>query len=254
MLACGMGIVALVAATLARVGVTGRELYASVALAALAPLALGTVVLTRFDLWPALLIAAALAALVSGRDRLGFGLLGLATAAKLFPAVLLPVALVYAARRGRQNAWQLSSLRGRRPVLLPFLTCSRGVWASIERQTGRPLQIESLGRRLLLAASSSVLYEPTVVSTFGSQNLSGSLPDRARFASDASSGRRRRRGLARSRASPRPDRRAPRRLGCGGRRLRRVRKGPLAAVPDLARSARAARGRRLGSRSRRCCS
>ena len=181
MLACGMGIVALVAATLARVGVTGRELYASVALAALAPLALGTVVLTRFDLWPALLIAAALAALVSGRDRLGFGLLGLATAAKLFPAVLLPVALVYAARRGGQYAMAALVVFMGAVCLcfLPFLLLApEGVWASIERQTGRPLQIESLGAALLLAGKQLGLYEPTVVSTFGSQNLAGSLPDR----------------------------------------------------------------------------
>lgn len=181
MLACGMGIVALVAATLARVGVTGRELYASVALAALAPLALGTVVLTRFDLWPALLIAAALAALVSGRDRLGFGLLGLATAAKLFPAVLLPVALVYAARRGGQYAMAALVVFMGTVCLcfLPFLLLApEGVWASIERQTGRPLQIESLGAALLLAGKQLGLYEPTVVSTFGSQNLAGSLPDR----------------------------------------------------------------------------
>ena len=181
MLACGMGVVALVAATLVRVGVAGRELYASVALAALAPLALGSVVLTRFDLWPALLTVAALAALVSGRDRLGLGVLGLATAAKLYPAVLLPVALVYAARRGRQNvlAALVSFVGALLLCFLPFLLLApEGVWASIERQTGRPLQIESLGAALLLAGKQLGLYEPTVVSTFGSQNVSGSLPDR----------------------------------------------------------------------------
>ena len=181
MLACGMGIVALVAATLVRVGVAGRELYAYVALAALTPLALGSVVLTRFDLWPALLTVAALAALVSGRDRLGLGVLGLATAAKLYPAVLLPVALVYAARRGRQNvlAALVSFVGALLLCFLPFLLLApEGVWASIERQTGRPLQIESLGAALLLAGKQLGLYEPTVVSTFGSQNVSGSLPDR----------------------------------------------------------------------------
>jgi hypothetical protein len=181
MLACGMGIVALVAATLVRVGVAGRELYAYVALAALAPLALGSVVLTRFDLWPALLTVATLAALVSGRDRLGLGVLGLATAAKLYPAVLLPVALVYAARRGRQNvlAALVSFVGALLLCFLPFLLLApEGVWASIERQTGRPLQIESLGAALLLAGKQLGLYEPTVVSTFGSQNVSGSLPDR----------------------------------------------------------------------------
>jgi hypothetical protein len=176
-----MGIVALVAATLARVGVVGRELYAFAALAALAPLALGSVVLTRFDLWPALLTVAAVAALVSGRDRLGLGVLGLATAAKLYPAVLLPVALVYVARRGRQNA--LAALVAFMGALLlcflPFLLLApEGVWASIERQTSRPLQIESLGAALLLAGKQLGLYEPTVVSTFGSQNVVGSLPDR----------------------------------------------------------------------------
>ena len=181
MLACGMGVVALVAATLVRVGVAGRELYAYVALAALTPLALGSVVLTRFDLWPALLTVAALAALVSGRDRLGLGVLGLATAAKLYPAVLLPVALVYAARRDRQNvlAALVSFVGALLLCFLPFLLLApEGVWASIERQTGRPLQIESLGAALLLAGKQLGLYEPTVVSTFGSQNVSGSLPDR----------------------------------------------------------------------------
>ena len=57
------------------------------------PLLLGSVVLTRFDLYPAALVAGALAALVHRRDRLGFGLLGAAVAVKLYPAVLVPVAL-----------------------------------------------------------------------------------------------------------------------------------------------------------------
>ena len=39
--------------------------------AALAPLLLGSVILSRFDLWPAAIVAAALAALVSGRVRTG---------------------------------------------------------------------------------------------------------------------------------------------------------------------------------------
>src|SRR6478752_6619631 len=45
------------------------------------------VVLSRFDLWPAALTAAALAALLSGRLRLGHLALGAAVAAKLYPAV-----------------------------------------------------------------------------------------------------------------------------------------------------------------------
>ncbi|HSP73928.1 MAG TPA: glycosyltransferase 87 family protein, partial [Gaiellaceae bacterium] len=77
-------------------------LAARLAFVALAPLALGSVYLTRFDLWPAALTAAALAALLAGRDRLGMGVLGLATAAKLYPAVLLPLAVAWAwRRRGR---------------------------------------------------------------------------------------------------------------------------------------------------------
>ena len=47
------------------------------------PLLLGSVVLTRFDLWPAALVAGALAALVHDRHRLGLGLLGAAIAVKL---------------------------------------------------------------------------------------------------------------------------------------------------------------------------
>ena len=54
---------------------------------ALAPLLAGSLILSRFDLWPALLTVAALAALLAERHRLGWGLLGAAVAAKLWPLV-----------------------------------------------------------------------------------------------------------------------------------------------------------------------
>ena len=145
------------------------------------PLALGTVVLTRYDLWPAALAAAALTAVLVGRDRLGLAVLGLAVAAKLYPLVLLPPLLVYV---GRRRGWREAAIgfgsfvTVLAVVVLPFaVVAPDGLVDSLERQLGRPLQIESLGASVLLAAHQLGLYEPTVVSSYGSQNLAGSLPD-----------------------------------------------------------------------------
>jgi hypothetical protein len=181
MLACGAAAVALVALTLHLVGASPARLFAATALAGVAPLALGSVVLTRFDLWPAMLTVAAAAALVCDRHRLGFAALSLAVAAKLYPVVLLPLALVYTGRR--RGARELLAALGVFVLVLgatvvPFaILAADGLGHALERQLGRPLQIESLGSALLLAVHRVGSYEPTVVSSFGSQNLTGSLPD-----------------------------------------------------------------------------
>ena len=181
MLACGAAAVAFLAIALAALEPSRARLYAGVALAALSPLALGSVILTRYDLWPAALCAAALAAFVSGRERLGFAALALAVAAKIYPLVLLPLALVYAGRQrgGREAAIGLGVFAAVLTLLFgPFaLVAPDGLVDSFERQAGRPLQIESLGSALLLAAHQVALYTPAVVSSHGSQNLAGSLPD-----------------------------------------------------------------------------
>jgi hypothetical protein len=177
---CAVATIVLLAVTLSAAGAGTVRLYAATAFAGIMPLLLGSVILTRFDLWPAALAAGALAALVSGRDRLGLGVLGLATAAKLYPAVLLPIALVWVARRRgpREAALGLGLFAAViAAFLLPFAILSPGgVAHSLTTQLGRPLQIESLGAGILLAAHQLGLYDPTVVSTHGSQNLSGSLP------------------------------------------------------------------------------
>jgi hypothetical protein len=178
---CGAAAVALVAVTLVRDRAGPRRLALGCALAALAPLALGSVLLTRFDLWPAALVAAALAALVSGRERLALGALGLGIAAKIYPVVLLPIFVAFVWKRhGRRPALIATGVAAAvvAACVLPFLALSpHGVWESSLRQTSRPLQIETLGSALLLALHHAAGLQLTMVSSHGSQNLAGRLPD-----------------------------------------------------------------------------
>ena len=137
--------------------------------------------LSRFDLWPAMLTVGALAALVSGRERLGGGVLGVAIAVKVYPAVLVPLGLAYVWRRsGRREAllWLGIVAAVVVAIFLPFLVIAPGgVWDSVVRQTTRPLQIESLGSSLLLAAHQALGVSITMRSGHGSQNLAGTAPD-----------------------------------------------------------------------------
>ena len=158
-----------------------REVWGALLFAALAPLAVGSVILSRFDLWPAAFVVGALAALVSNWVRLGHGLLGFAVSAKLFPAVLLPLSLAYVWKRsGRREALTCLGIAGAviAVVFLPFLVLSPGgVWHSLSVQLGRPLQVESLGSALLLAAHHVFDTGVTGDTSHGSQNLAGSSAD-----------------------------------------------------------------------------
>ena len=181
MWACAVAAVVALGLALSAVDAGTARLYAAVCFLALAPLALGTVILSRYDLWPAALTIGALAALVGRRERVGFGLLGLAVAAKIYPLVLLPLALVWTAKqRGTRELWVgLVCFAGVLALcFVPFLILAPGgVAHSIGTQLGRPLQLESLGAALLLAADQLGIYEATVESSHGSQNLAGSWPD-----------------------------------------------------------------------------
>jgi len=142
-----------------------------------APLLLGSVYLSRFDLWPAALTLVALALLVAGRPRLGLGGLGLAATAKLYPVVLAPIAVAHVWRtRGRREALIAAGafLGVAAAIVIPFAVVSPGgVWDGFWQQAGRPLQIESLGSGLLLAAHHVFGLELTMDSSHGSQNLAG---------------------------------------------------------------------------------
>jgi hypothetical protein len=178
---CACGALLAMAAALGALRASPRRLAAALGFAALAPLVLGSVIVYRYDLWPAALTVAGLAAILVGRERLGFGALGLGVAVKVFPAVLVPPALAYVWRtRGRRQALLCLAVGAAvaAACLVPFLALApHGVWESVVRQTTRPLQIESLGSAMLLAAHQVGGLDVTMESSHGSQNLAGSLPD-----------------------------------------------------------------------------
>jgi uncharacterized membrane protein len=177
MAACGGALIIALAFALGALGASSVRFFGALALAAIAPLLLGSVVLSRFDLWPAALTATALAALVSGRFRLGHGLLGAGILAKVWPGVLVPLAVVHVWRtRGRREALVCLGVTVAvvAAVVLPFAVLApHGVWTSFERQASRPLQIESLGAALIVASHHVFGTGVTMVSSHGSQNIGG---------------------------------------------------------------------------------
>jgi hypothetical protein len=170
------GALALIAMALT-LRVIGGALWAPLLFAALAPLALGSVILSRFDLWPAALAAGGIAALVSARCRLGHVLLGLGAAAKFYPGVLLPLAVAYVWKtRGRREALVSLALALSvfALVFLPFVVLSPGgVWHSVSVQLGRPLQVESLGAAFLLVTHNVFGFGLAGETSHGSQNVAG---------------------------------------------------------------------------------
>jgi hypothetical protein len=154
--------------------VAGRR---AAVLTAVAPLALGSVVISRYDLWPAALVAVGIATVLRGRSTTSALLLGTAFAAKLWPAVLAPLVVVWLARtRGPRAAaqWAAAAVATAAVWFLPFVALSPGgVGHTFHSQLARPLQLESLGGAVLIAAHKIGGTTLHLTDSFGSQNLTG---------------------------------------------------------------------------------
>jgi hypothetical protein len=150
-------IIVLTALTLSAMARPYRTVMLSLAVVALSPLLIGQVLPERFDVWPAALTGAALAAFVRERYRMGGTVLGLGAAAKIYPALLLPVLVIVAVRRRgvREGVFVAASAVGALvAVLVPFSIASfSGTWRSLRIQFTGGLQIESLASSLLVIAS-----------------------------------------------------------------------------------------------------
>jgi uncharacterized membrane protein len=180
---CGAATIVVLALLLVRFGAARARLWTALLLFAVSPVALGPISLNTYDAWPALLTVAALALLVAASPVAAFAVLGLAFAAKVYPVVLVPPALVYAWRTAGRRA-ALRSLAAFAAVagilILPFLALSpHGLAQSFRAQAARALQVESLGGALLGVADRVGWYGAHVVHRTGhaiSYDLTGTLP------------------------------------------------------------------------------
>jgi uncharacterized membrane protein len=175
--ACGSGCIAAAASALRGVEAGAERMWLALLAIGVSPLILGSLFDTRFDLWPALLAVAALAAIVRERPVMSGLLLGLGFAAKLWPAVLLPIALAHLwRRRGRMSAFAVGAafVAVSAACFLPFAVLGPdGLRAMFTDQLDRPLQVESLGAAVLMAAQHLGMSPLATVSSHGAQGLSG---------------------------------------------------------------------------------
>jgi uncharacterized membrane protein len=161
--------------TLRRLGASRPHMWLSLVVTAAFPLLLGNVAASRYDVWPALLTALTVAALVAERPRLACALIGTGIVAKLYPVVLLPIALVVLWRRDRVRG----VLEGAGVALgvclagfgLFLARAPEGLWHGIWRQLSRPLQIESSAASLWAFAHVVGGLHVHPVKSYGSDNI-----------------------------------------------------------------------------------
>jgi|tagenome__1003787_1003787.scaffolds.fasta_scaffold20986696_4 uncharacterized membrane protein len=142
---------------------------------AIAPLLAGSLMRGYFDVAPIALTMASLVAILYGRVKLGFSLLGLAVMTKGFPLVVAPIALAWLLGRGqrRQALEGLATLALVAGVLgLAVLAFSPGgAWYAIHYQTARPLEIESTPATMLYVWDWLFGRRGRMFGSFGSINL-----------------------------------------------------------------------------------
>jgi Glycosyltransferase family 87 len=134
-------------------------------------LATGHLLVARFDLLPAVLVAGTLLALVQRRDRLAGVLAGLAFMTKLYPLLLLPPVLALLWGWGeRRRALPLlgCAAAAALAVAAPFLIAAPGPFVrAVFLYGARPFQFESVPGSLILALQGPAV----VIGSFGSDNV-----------------------------------------------------------------------------------
>jgi hypothetical protein len=153
-------VVVLTTLTLGAVARPAGAVLLALAVIAASPLLLERVLTERFDIWPAALTAAALAAAVHGHHRIGGLLLGVGAAAKLYPALLLPTLAIVAVRqRGRREGLWVTGVAAAAAaaIMLPFAIVSPSdTGSALAVQLRGGLQIETLASSVLVMAGHAI--------------------------------------------------------------------------------------------------
>src|SRR5205814_821704 len=154
---CGVGVLACAVVILRALRAPLPQALAAIAVLAAAPLLAGPIFLNAYDLWPAFLLALALALLVLDHPVAACAVIGAAAAAKVYPVAVLPIALLAIEARRRRTA--LLAFAGIVILAhLPFAILGPGgLRYSYSVQARRGLELNSLGGALLLAVGHPTL-------------------------------------------------------------------------------------------------
>jgi len=168
--------VVLLCGALARAGGHGNDAAPRAMLAAaVMPVLCGALLRTHFDLFPVALVLGALLLLAHDRPRAGFAVLAIAVMTKVFPIVLVPVAIAWLIARGRRHdAWQgalvcaavVAAIAAAAVAVSPD-----GALDAVRYHLDRPVQIESSPALVLLGLDAAGAGHATSVSSFRSDGL-----------------------------------------------------------------------------------
>jgi hypothetical protein len=154
--------------------------FAGWALVLLPPVA-GALVRTHIDLLPAALTLAGLALVVRRRPGWGLAVLGLATMAKLYPAAIAALALVWLLGRGDRRPAMRGAAAFAVVVLalgVPFALLGGFPETMVRFHVDRPVQIESSAASVLeVLGGSHVTGHPVSEDRFKSNGLAGGSAD-----------------------------------------------------------------------------
>lgn len=174
------GVVVATVTAVAHAGRARMEQVAAGAIVAAAPVLIGTgIALSRYDLWPTLLVVLAMLAMFRGKNRWAAGLLAAGAAAKIWPGLMMLPVLALAYRRGGRReligAATTAALVAGIPFAIALAIGGEGFVSFFAYHLQRPLQIESFGSALLVAlwrflGIGGPFHEAV---SFGSFNLEG---------------------------------------------------------------------------------
>jgi uncharacterized membrane protein len=144
-------------------------------------IAVGPILVSRYDLLPAMLVLAAAWAFVKGRNKLAWVAAALGFAAKLYPIIIIPLFFIYQVKNrqyGRLFQGGAAFLITLLVLFLPWIIIDAGgFWHSFTYHFDRPLHSESTYGTVLLAGQLLGMTRTTGALTYGSWNLLSPLAD-----------------------------------------------------------------------------
>jgi uncharacterized membrane protein len=158
-----------------------RHAYVALCVAGATPALLGPIALFHYDYFPAMFAVFAVAALLARRGVLACTFAALGAVAKVYPIVIVPIALIELWRHGRWRsvgAGVGATLAVGLVTVGPFAVIApHGIWWSIHREAARHLETESLGASILGAAHEIAGVHLHVVARDASHSLEGAWPN-----------------------------------------------------------------------------